>query len=74
MEASWQAVQEALAPQVVLFVNDYYGDGVPAGHKSLTLRLALANPDRTPTEAEAAELEAKVLRRLERKLNARVRT
>jgi phenylalanyl-tRNA synthetase beta subunit len=37
------------------------------------MRLTVANPDRTPTEAEAADLEAKILRRLERKLGARAR-
>jgi phenylalanyl-tRNA synthetase beta subunit len=37
------------------------------------LRLTVANPDRTPTEAEANDLEARIYSRLERKLGAKRR-
>ena len=70
---SWQIVGEALRGFDVRFVDDYYGDEIPAGHKSLTLRLTLTDPARTPTEAQAAELEKKVRFRLERKLGAKLR-
>lgn len=69
-DVTWQAVREATTKWDVSFVSDYYGAGLPEGHKGLTIRLKLAFPDRTPTEAEAAELEAAVLARLQRKLGA----
>jgi len=70
---TWKQVVDALSPQQVAFVSDYHGVELPAGYKGLTLRMTLANPDRTPTEAEAAELEATLLRRLERKVGAKPR-
>jgi phenylalanyl-tRNA synthetase beta chain len=73
LDMTWQAVKSVVAPEQPEYVDEYVGKGVPAGHKSLTLRLVVANPDRTPTEDEAAELEARVLRRLERKLGAKRR-
>jgi phenylalanyl-tRNA synthetase beta chain len=73
IDATWQAVRAATADWDVSFVSDYAGAKLPAGMRSLTIRITLALPDRTPTEAEAAELEAKVLVRLQRKLGAKAR-
>jgi phenylalanyl-tRNA synthetase beta subunit len=70
---TWQQVRETTAKWDVNFVSDYYGTELPQGHKSLTIRLRLTLPDRTPTEAEATELEAKVLVTLTRKLGAQRR-
>ncbi len=73
---AWQDVAVALAdlPQTqVSFVSDYYGEGVPAGHKSLALHLKVAHADRTPTDAEAADIERKALAILSRKFGAKVR-
>jgi phenylalanyl-tRNA synthetase beta chain len=72
-EVTWRRVLEVLAPERPEFVDDYLGAGLPAGHKGLTLRLTVANPDRTPTEAEANDLEARIYSRLERKLGAKRR-
>ena len=73
-EVTWQAVREAAAGWEVAFVGDYYGEELPAAHKGLTIRLTLALPDRTPTEADAVELEEAVLARLRRKIGAERRT
>ncbi len=73
VETPWQAVAEALAdlPNAqVRFVSDYYGAGLADGHKSLALRLSLSHPDRTPTDAEAADLEQKALAILKRRFGA----
>ncbi|HEY2003593.1 MAG TPA: phenylalanine--tRNA ligase subunit beta [Candidatus Saccharimonadia bacterium] len=70
---TWQAVADELVGQRVEFVDDYRGAELPEGYKSLTLRLTLSHPERTPTETEAVELEATMLRRLERKLGAKPR-
>lgn len=72
-EVTWQMVRDAAADWDVSFVGDYYGKGLPEGHRALTIRLRLAFPDRTPTEVEAAELEASVFTRLQRKLGAQKR-
>jgi phenylalanyl-tRNA synthetase beta chain len=71
-DVTWQALREAarsgvaqfgVAASEVEFVGDYYGKELPAGHKGVTLRLTLANSDRTLTEAEAADMEAAVMAR-----------
>jgi phenylalanyl-tRNA synthetase beta subunit len=76
-EATWQSVGEALAQlsqTEVGFVGDYYGDELPAGHKSLTVRLTVSHTDRTPTDAEVADVERKALAILKRKLGAEARS
>jgi len=67
---TWLAVQAVCEGQLVEFVSDYYGPELPGGQKAMTLRLTVQNSDRTPTEAEAAEAEAALVSRLERKLGA----
>jgi phenylalanyl-tRNA synthetase beta chain len=73
-DVSWQAVADVLENHRVEFVAEYRGKEIPEGYRSLTLRFTLANPDRTPTEAEASELESTLLSRLERKFGAKRRT
>ncbi len=65
---TWEDVRITTSAWDVAFVSDYYGPELPGGMKSLTIRLKLTLPDRTPTEAEAAALEESVLARLGRKL------
>jgi len=74
---TWHEVASALANisrTRITFVSDYYGDDLPAGHKSLALRLTISHADRTPTEAEAADVERKVLAILNRKFKAVARS
>jgi phenylalanyl-tRNA synthetase beta chain len=66
---TWLEIKQVLSGYDVEFVEDYYGKGVPEGQRSLTIRLTLALPDRTPTESEAHEFTDKILHRLERKLH-----
>ncbi len=76
-EVTWQAIAEALADlpaTTISFVSDYYGDDLPAGHRSLALRLAVTHPDRTPTDGEVAAMEQKALSILQRKLSATARS
>ncbi|HVQ43515.1 MAG TPA: phenylalanine--tRNA ligase subunit beta [Candidatus Saccharimonadia bacterium] len=72
-EVSWQAVREAAAGWELTFVGDYYGEGLPPGHKGMTIRVRLALPDRTPTESDATQLEEAVLARLRHKVGAQRR-
>lgn len=67
---TWAQVQAVCEGQPVEFVSDYYGQGLAEGHKAMTIRLTVQKPDRTPTEVEAAEAEAQLVHRLERKLGA----
>jgi phenylalanyl-tRNA synthetase beta subunit len=59
-----------LSEYQVEFRRDYYGNELPSGQKALTLRLTLANPDRTATEDEAVKLEMAVVSLLGRKFGA----
>jgi phenylalanyl-tRNA synthetase beta chain len=73
LKTSWRDVAELVNKYPVEFAGDYYGPGLPEGFKGMTLRITMSNPDRTPTEPEAAELEDRVMRLLERKVGAKPR-
>jgi len=61
-----------LVRTVVLF-DVYRGEQVGAGRKSLAYRLTYQADDRTLTDREVARLRARIVRRLERELNATLR-
>jgi len=74
------AVQSAIAAaggsllaEVTLF-DLYRGTQIGAGKKSLAYRLAYQAPDRTLTDAEAARLRAKIIKRLVEELGAAIRS
>jgi phenylalanyl-tRNA synthetase beta chain len=67
---TWADVSSLLSEYQVEFRRDYYGNELPSGQKALTLRLTLANPDRTATEDEAVKLEMAVVSLLGRKFGA----
>ena len=71
---TWTQVRAVTAQWDVTFVTDYYSRDLPEGMKSLTIRLKLVLPDRTPTEAEAAELEVAVMAQLSSKFGAKLRS
>jgi phenylalanyl-tRNA synthetase beta chain len=73
LKTSWREVSELVNKYPVEFAGDYYGPGLPEGFKGMTLRVTMSNPGRTPTEPEAAELEGRVMRLLERKVGAKPR-
>jgi phenylalanyl-tRNA synthetase beta chain len=52
----------------------YRGDQVGAGKKSLAYSLAYQAPDKTLTDAEAAAIRNKIVKRLEQELGARLRS
>jgi phenylalanyl-tRNA synthetase beta chain len=62
-----------LVRSVVLF-DVYRGEQVGSGRKSLAYRLTYQADDRTLTDREVAKLRAKIVRRLERELNAELRS
>ena len=55
------------------FVDEYRGKQVPAGKKSLTLRLAIGSKDKTLTSAEIEEVSSGVLNKIAKRFGAELR-
>lgn len=55
------------------FVDEYRGKQVPAGKKSLTLRLAIGSKDKTLTSAEIEEVASGVLDKIAKRFGAELR-
>ena len=55
------------------FVDEYRGKQVPAGKKSLTLRLAIGSQDKTLTSAEIEEVASGVLNKIAKRFGAELR-
>jgi phenylalanyl-tRNA synthetase beta chain len=55
-------------------LSQFYGDNVPAGHRSVTWRLTFRHPERTLREKEVEARRDKLLRALETDLAVRQRT
>ena len=55
------------------FVDEYRGKQVPAGKKSLTLRLAIGSKDKTLTSAEIGEVASSVLNKIAKRFGAELR-
>lgn len=55
------------------FVDEYRGKQVPAGKKSLTLRLAIGSKDKTLTSAEIDEVASGVLNKIAKRFGAELR-
>ncbi|MEY4067402.1 MAG: hypothetical protein RIQ44_614, partial [Actinomycetota bacterium] len=55
-----QAIVEGAGPLLehIQLTDDYRGQGIPDGHKSLTFALRFRATDRTLTQAEASESKA----------------
>ena len=52
----------------------YYGEQTGAGRKSLAYSLTYQSPDKTMTDAEAAAIRNKIVKRLEQELGAKLRS
>ena len=55
------------------FVDEYRGKQVPAGKKSLTLRLAIGSREKTLTSAEIEEVASNVLNKIAKRFGAELR-
>ena len=55
------------------FVDEYRGKQVPAGKKSLTLRLSIGSKDKTLTSAEIEEVASGVLNKIAKRFGAELR-
>lgn len=75
-EQPQQVIAEVGGEQLasVRLFDIYEGDQIPAGKKSLAFALELRAPDRTLTDAEAAEIKDRIVSALFERLGARLRT
>jgi phenylalanyl-tRNA synthetase beta chain len=62
----------SLLEELLLF-DEYRGEGIPEGHRSLAWRLTLRDPERTLREQEIATRRERVIRTLERELGVKAR-
>jgi len=54
--------------------DEFRGEGLPAGHRSLAWRLTFRHPERTLRDKEIEGRRARLLQTLERELGVRPRT
>jgi phenylalanyl-tRNA synthetase beta chain len=58
----------------VKFVDEYKGKQIPAGKKSVTIRLVIGSNEKTLTGQEIEQVANSVLKRLSKTVNAEIRT
>ena len=58
----------------VKFVDEYKGKQIPAGKKSVTLRLVIGSSEKTLTGEEIEQVAGSVLKRLTKTVGAEIRT
>lgn len=73
VETVIRAAAGELLERLELF-DEYIGDGVPAGMRSVAWRLTFRHPERTLRDKEIDGRRAKILSALEKELNVRART
>ena len=73
VEAVIRTAAGDLLERLALF-DQYEGDGVEAGHRSVAWRLTLRHPERTLRDKEIEGRRAKILAALQQELNVRQRT
>ena len=56
------------------FVDEYRGKQIPAGKKSVTIRLTIGSGEKTLTSQEIESAANQVMKKLEKKLGAELRT
>jgi phenylalanyl-tRNA synthetase beta chain len=58
----------------VTFVDEYKGKQIPAGKKSVTIRLVIGSGEKTLTGAEIEQVANSVLKKLSKGIGADIRT
>ena len=58
----------------VLFVDEYKGKQIPAGKKSVTIRLVISSNEKTLTGPENKQVANSVLKRISKTLGAEIRS
>jgi len=77
---TWEDIKAAVTAKKnellrdVLFVDEYRGKQIPAGKKSVTIRLVIGSGERTLTGEEIEQVAAGVLKRIAKSTGAEIRT
>ncbi|HSX48602.1 MAG TPA: hypothetical protein VLF41_03845, partial [Candidatus Nanoarchaeia archaeon] len=74
---AWEKVKEVIEETGLgrpRFLSDYHGKDLPAGAKGLAVRIEFSSTERTLTDVEADQQLSQVLKALERKLGAKLRS
>ena len=58
----------------VVFVDEYKGKQIPAGKKSVTIRLVIGSGEKTLTGSEIEQVANSVLKKLSKNIGADIRT
>jgi phenylalanyl-tRNA synthetase beta chain len=58
----------------VVFVDEYKGKQIPAGKKSVTIRLVIGSGEKTLTGAEIEQVANSVIKKLSKGIGADIRT
>jgi len=76
---SWQSIVECIEAlpeplrESITFLNIYRGKQIQPGRKSVALTLRYRSPDRTLTNEEVNEAQERLIKHIERELNAKLR-
>ena len=81
-DAAWADIHEAIMGQKkasalvkeASFVDEYRGKQIPAGKKSVTIRLTIGSSEKTLTSQEIEAAAGQVMKKLGKKLGAELRT
>lgn len=77
LEVLWADVQKSLSAEnltAVAYLSEYHGEDLPIGAKALALRLTFSSLERTLTDDEAEKGAMDVMKVLETKFKAKLRT
>ena len=72
-EVTWDSIAEVIGRYDVAFMNDYYGDELGPGKKSVAFQLTVDYPDRTPTDADADQAAGEIANKLHKHFGAELR-
>lgn len=72
---TWEQIKQTIAPHVneVIFVEEYRGNQVPEGKKSIMLKMKIENNDTTMTSEEINKIIDKIVKALYYKIGATLR-
>ena len=74
-EVEWKTIEEIIKPMVkeLEFVDEYRGNQIPSGKKSITFKVRMINEGTTMTSEQINEKMNRILKSLNKKCNAELR-
>ena len=73
---TWKAISDAIGSRVkeLEFIEEYHGNQVPEGKKSVTMRVWIGNDDSTMTSEQIDQKMESILKTLHKRCGAELRT